>query len=306
MNSGIQVFFILASTSLGACRAQACGQTPLVNRIVGGSNALEGAWPWQVDIHLSTSGHVCGGTLIASNWVLSAAHCFPDLSDLSSYIFYVGRHNLNSYNQYESYHSALKVVVPADYLDPQSGKDMALVQLADSVTWSARVQPVCLPDSGVTFNEGMQCRVTGWGDTQEGVSLSGVGTLQEVTVPIIGQNSCNDMYKIQSYYSETVDIQPDMICAGFKDGGKDACQGDSGGPLVCPTGNKTWIQAGVVSFGLGCAEPNRPGVYTKLSAFADFIKSTVPEAQLIGGGLQKVANRALVLGHALALLLLGK
>ncbi|XP_062335825.1 serine protease 33 [Osmerus eperlanus] len=306
MNPGIQVLIVLAATSLGGCIAQECGKAPLGNRIVGGIDAPDGAWPWQVDIHLGPSGHVCGGTLIASNWVLSAAHCFPKISEIYSYSFYVGRHKLNSYNQYESHHSAIRVVVPPDYMDPQTGRDLALVQLAEPVTWSVRVQPICLPVSGMAFSEGTLCHVTGWGDTQEGVSLSGVGTLQQVKVPIIEQNSCNSMYKVQSYYSETVDILPDMICAGFKDGGKDSCQGDSGGPLVCPAGNRTWVQAGVVSFGLGCAQPNRPGVYTKVSAFTDFIKSTVSNAQLIGGGFRREANEALVLGYSLALVLLGR
>ena len=69
-------------------------------------------------------------------------------------------------------------------------------------------------------------------------------------------------------------------------------------------GNDTWIQAGVVSFGLGCAERNRPGVYSKVSSFADFIRANVPEAQLIGAGWRNAATPALVLAANLACLLL--
>ncbi|XP_071779387.1 serine protease 27 [Centroberyx gerrardi] len=303
MNLGT-FFIVLAATSLKTCEAQACGRAPLENRIVGGSEARPGAWPWQVEIQMGSSGHVCGGSLIARDWVLSAAHCFPNPSDVSPYTLYVGRHQLNGPNVYESHRRVRRVLVPGDYEDPQSGSDVALVQLDEPVAWSDRVQPVCLPDAGMPFPGGTLCYVTGWGHTQEGAPLSGVGPLQEVEVPIIEQTSCHRMYQAQSYDHEAVDIRSDMICAGLQAGGKDSCQGDSGGPLVCPIDNRTWIQAGVVSFGVGCAQPNRPGVYTKVSAFASFIRSKVPEAQLIGGASISRTTWTLTLGYTLASLLL--
>uniref|UniRef100_A0A3B1IF14 Serine protease 27 n=2 Tax=Astyanax mexicanus TaxID=7994 RepID=A0A3B1IF14_ASTMX len=282
-----------------------CGRPPLGNRIVGGTDARDGAWPWQVDIQMGTNGHVCGGSLISREWVLSAAHCFPKPSDVSSYHLYMGRYQLNGINKFEVSSQVKSVVVPDGYSMPQAGRDVALVQLSTPVSWTDRIQPVCLPDSELQFNGGTQCYVTGWGDVQEGVPLSGVGTLREVGVPIIDQASCNTMYAIQSSNSEKVEILSDMICAGYQEGGKDSCQGDSGGPLVCPVGNGTWIQAGIVSFGLGCAQQNRPGVYAKVSSFAKLIRSTVPEAQLLGQAWICGAENLLVLSLSVASVLLG-
>ncbi|XP_029933724.1 serine protease 27 [Myripristis murdjan] len=293
------VFWCL--TGILACNAQECGRPPLVeNRIVGGADASDGAWPWQVDIQIN--GHVCGGSIISEYWVLSAAHCFPNPFDLGSYIIYAGRYQLNGFNPYQSTHSVSEVVIPSGYVEPHQGRDIALVRLSTPVTWSDRVRPICLPDSGTLFPGGMQCYVTGWGNIRDEVSLPGVGTLQEVQVPIISQSSCQEMYRLQP--SETVDILFDMICAGYQEGGKDSCQGDSGGPLVCQMVNGTWVQAGVVSFGLGCAQANRPGVYAKVSAFSDFIRSTVPGIRLYGRANQKQPGWAAVLGCVFTLLIM--
>lgn len=260
--------------------AQSCGRPPAAqNRIVGGDDATVAEWPWQVDIQKSFE-HVCGGSIITSNWIISAAHCFPNPSDLGSYTIYAGRHQLNNINQHESSHSVRRIVIADGYVEPHSGRDVALVQLSTPVTWSDYVHPVCLPAAGTLFPSGMMCFVTGWGNVRDDVPLSGVGTLQEVEVPILSQSSCQDMYNLNP--KEQIDILYDMICAGYQEGGKDSCQGDSGGPLVCQMVNGTWVQAGVVSFGLGCAHANQPGVYSRLTSYADFIRSTVPEVQLYG------------------------
>ncbi|XP_008281494.1 serine protease 27 [Stegastes partitus] len=289
-------------TGILASNAQECGRPPLMeNRIVGGMDASDGAWPWQVDIQKGSDGHVCGGSIITENWVLSAAHCFPNPSDVSAYIIYVGRYQLNNYNPHQSVHRVSRVVIPYGYNEPHSGKDVALVQLSSPVTWSDHVRPICLPASGTSFPGGMMCYVTGWGNIREDVPLSGVGTLQVVQVPIISQSSCQEMY--QTDPKEQVDILYDMICAGYQEGGKDSCQGDSGGPLVCQMVNGTWVQAGVVSFGLGCAHENKPGVYARLTSYSGFITDTIPEIRLHGRAHQNWCGRAVMLLSVLSTLL---
>ncbi|XP_052425987.1 serine protease 27-like isoform X2 [Carassius gibelio] len=251
--------------------AQECGRPQMLNRIVGGSSASEGAWPWQVDIQTDGEGHVCGGTIISENWVLSAAHCFPNPNDISSYMVYAGRHLLNSWNADETSHRVRRVVVPLGYTHPQLGQDIALVELATAVQWSDRIQPICLPYANVEFSSDMRCMITGWGDIRDG---------------------------------ENIDIRPDMMCAGFQEGGKDSCQGDSGGPLVCQISDGSWVQAGIVSFGLGCAKPNRPGVYAKVSSFTSFIQNTVGGVQLKSASSHIWADRVMVLIRTLLLLVL--
>ncbi|XP_041938169.1 serine protease 33 [Alosa sapidissima] len=286
---------VLSSIGILTCTAQNCGQQQLQNRIVGGFDAEEGAWPWQVDIQIRGTGHVCGGTIIAEEWVLSAAHCFPDPNDVSSYTIYAGRHQLNGWNPFESSHRIRRVVIPPEYSDPQEGDDIALVQLDTGVIFSDRIQPICLPNDDTFFDPGTRCTITGWGNIRDGVTLQGVGTLQQVIVPIISQSSCQSMYNINSNPNDPVNIMSDMICAGYQEGGKDSCQGDSGGPLVCPMVNGAWVQVGIVSFGLGCAQANRPGVYSKVSSFNRFIKSNIPQLQLFSsaGRIQRAVTTML-------------
>lgn len=285
-----------------ASNAQQCGRPTIVeNRIVGGEDATQGAWPWQVDIQKGTSGHVCGGSIISESWVLSAAHCFPNPYDVSSYIIYAGRQWLHGYNLYESLHFVSRVVIPPGYSDPESGSDVVLVQLSSPVYWSDYIRPICLPASGTLFPAGLPCYVTGWGNMRNGVPLQGVGTLQQVMVPIISQSSCQEMYLTDP--TKQVDILYDMICAGYQEGGKDSCQGDSGGPLVCQMANETWVQAGVVSFGEGCAASNHPGVYGRLTSFSSFFRDTAPEVRLYGRAHREGGGRAAVSVSCLAALL---
>lgn len=289
-------------TGILTSNAQECGRPPLMqDRIVGGLDSSVGEWPWQVDVQKS-SAHICGGSLITENWVLSAAHCFPNPSDVSSYTLYVGRYQQNGFNPHESSHKVKQIVVPSDYTDPYSGNDVALVELASPVTWSDYVSPVCLPTSDTLFPSGMMCTVTGWGNIRDNVPLPGFGTLQKVQVPIISQSSCQEMY--QTDPTEQVNILYDMICAGYQEGGKDSCQGDSGGPLVCQMVNGSWVQAGVVSFGTGCANANKPGVYARLTNYTDFITSTIPEFQLYDHANQSKCAGALVLFSCVIALLM--
>ncbi|KAG6922006.1 prostasin-like, partial [Chelydra serpentina] len=109
-------------------------------------------------------------------------------------------------------------------------------------------------------------------------SLTAPKTLQEVQVPLIDRDACNSLFNTGSYTDDPQGIDPiqqDMICAGYPEGEKDSCQGDSGGPLVCEW-DSAWLLAGVVSWGVECARPNRPGVYILLPPYADWIQDHIP------------------------------
>uniref|UniRef100_A0A4W4EWR3 Peptidase S1 domain-containing protein n=1 Tax=Electrophorus electricus TaxID=8005 RepID=A0A4W4EWR3_ELEEL len=228
-----------------------CGVAPLNNKIVGGQNAAAGSWPWQVSIHHAYNFHFCGGSLINSGWVLTAAHCFT----------------LEGTNMNQVFRSVTSVTINPNYNSDTNDNDMALLQLSSTVTFTPYVTPICLAASGSTFFNGTLSWVTGWGNI---ASLPSPGYLQEVQVPIIGNRQCFCLYG--------GGITGNMICAGALPGGKDSCQGDSGGPLVIKQGS-IWIQAGIVSFGNGCAQANYPGVYTRVSQYQKWINQVITSNQ---------------------------
>ncbi|KAM4632439.1 transmembrane protease serine 9-like [Discoglossus pictus] len=256
-----------------------CGRPKVESRIVGGMDALDGAWPWQVSLRKNGK-HFCGGSLISNKWVVSAAHCFASYS-LSTISVSLGSYQLAQPNPHEISVGLKQVITNSNYTGDMSSGDISLLELATEVNYTSYILPVCLPTAGVNFPTGMSCWVTGWGNIMEGVSLSYPQTLQQVEVPLIDAGSCDILYRTQSGVSNyTTIVKDDMICAGFKDGGKDSCQGDSGGPLVCAQ-DGCWFMAGLVSFGYGCGEKNYPGVYTRLAAYAKWIEEKAPESKLV-------------------------
>ncbi|KAK1151951.1 serine protease 27-like [Acipenser oxyrinchus oxyrinchus] len=257
------------SLTLSCVSASECGSPVLNSRIVGGTPAEVGSWPWQVSLHFSGS-HVCGGSLISANWVLSAAHCFEDNSDPSLWMVLLGQIDLSSLEPSGILNGVQRVIVHPAFNSQTMDNDMALLELNRSVIFTDYIMPVCLAESSSTFYTDTECWATGWGATAEGAPLPENNTLREVTLPVIGNQQCGCLYASEG------EITDNMMCAGLLQGGKDACQGDSGGPLVCKQGS-TWVQAGVVSFGIGCAQPGFPGVYARVSQYEAWIQAYTSE-----------------------------
>ncbi|XP_032363600.1 serine protease 33-like [Etheostoma spectabile] len=258
----------IAHCVLVVCLSAVCGITPLNTRIVGGQIALGGSWPWQVSLQ-SSGRHFCGGSLINNGWVLTAAHCFPSIpADLTVYL---GIQSLQGPNPNRVSRTVTNVIRHPNYDPNTNDNDICLLKLSSPVTFNDFIVPVCLAAPASTFFSGVSSWVTGWGDTGSGVSLPPPGNLMEVNVPVVGNRECHCNYGA-GY------ITNNMICAGFRAGGKDSCQGDSGGPMVSKQGSR-WILGGIVSFGNGCAEPNFPGVYTRVSQYQTWINSQITSNQ---------------------------
>ncbi|XP_074414251.1 serine protease 33-like isoform X2 [Zonotrichia albicollis] len=278
-----------------------CG-TPVHRRVVGGSGAQEGQWPWTVSVAFRGR-HVCGGALIAPAWVLTAAHCFPPENPLPEYRVTLGVLQLLSPPpdaQVRGVASVARHPAYRDYHD--SGRDddvtggdvsggvdmagdLALARLDPPASPSRLVRPVCLPAAGVTFDPGMNCTVTGWGHVRTAVPLPPPKTLQQLEVPLLSRRHCRCLYALGTVRTMTGTGDTgtelgtpagDTLCAGLPQGQRDACQGDSGGPLSCRLAG-TWHLAGVVSWGDACGLPGRPGVYTGVSPHLPWILSLVPE-----------------------------
>lgn len=263
----VAVVFFLGLIRLGMA---SCGSVSQA-RITGGSDSAPTQWPWQVSI-VYLSEHVCGGSLVSQEWVLSAAHCFPSEHKKEDYEVRLGAHQLDSFTEGNEVLSVAEVISYPTYQEEGSEGDIALVRLAKAVPFSRFIRPICLPAANTSFPNGLTCTVTGWGHVAPSVSLSAPKTLQQLEVPLISRETCNCLYNIDAKPEEPHTIQQDMVCAGYVTGGKDACQGDSGGPLSCPV-EGVWYLAGIVSWGDACGAPNRPGVYTLTSSYASWIQN---------------------------------
>uniref|UniRef100_A0A8C2QHU4 Transmembrane protease, serine 13 n=2 Tax=Cricetulus griseus TaxID=10029 RepID=A0A8C2QHU4_CRIGR len=240
-----------------------CGLRALTGRIVGGALTSESKWPWQISLHFGAT-HICGGTLIDAQWVLTAAHCFFVTREkvLEGWKVYAGTSNLH---QLPEAASISQIIINGNYTDEQDDYDIALIRLSKPLTLSAHIHPACLPMHGQTFSLNETCWITGFGKTKETDEKTSP-FLREVQVNLIDFKKCND-YSVYDNY-----LTPRMMCAGDLRGGRDSCQGDSGGPLVCEQNNR-WYLAGVTSWGTGCGQRNKPGVYTKVTEVLPWIYS---------------------------------
>lgn len=253
-----------------------CGQRSSVvpnitqprSKIVGGSPAPLGSWPWLVNLQLD-GGLMCGGVLVDSSWVVTAAHCFAGSRSESYWTAVVGEFDITKTDPDEQ---VLKVnrIIPHPKFNPKTfNNDIALVELTSPVVLSERVTPVCLP-SGMEPPTGSPCLVAGWGSLYEDGPSADV--VMEAKVPLLPQSTCKT-----SLGKELVTNT--MLCAGYLSGGIDSCQGDSGGPLIYQDRISGRFQLhGITSWGDGCGEKGKPGVYTRVSAFSDWIQTEIQKS----------------------------
>ncbi|XP_039211101.1 granzyme A-like [Crotalus tigris] len=226
-------------------------------QIIGGKESVPHSKPFMAKIK---GPKLCGGTLIKSNWVLTAAHCIitnntevilgiHSEKDTTKQVFNVKKH---------IYHPC--------YDKATKENDIMLLQLNKQAKLNKNVAIVKLPRVYGDLKAGTQCLVAGWGVTQSGHKTPS-DVLREVNVSVIARSTCND----QKHYNYQPLVTMNMVCAGDKRGAKDACLGDSGGPLMCKG-----EQRGIISFGKGCGQSKYPGIYTLLTdKYSRWIKSVI-------------------------------
>ena len=252
-------------------------------RVIGGEQANLNSWPWQVRLNM---GYDCGGAIIDDYWVLTAAHC---ISSPTGYAWVRAHYHLAAADDplLGRRIRVSGVIRHPDYNPSTFENDIAILKLAEPAIDRdsnndfdfSKTSPICLPHKNTCFSPDTPCVVTGWGISDTDMWYR-EDYLQEVGVRIMNNAECQQHPTYQAYFKPDI-----MLCAGYTKGDKDACAGDSGGPLVCRvpmedgSGNldNQWVLMGLVSWGLGCAQAGKPGVYANVPYFSEWISQTIEE-----------------------------
>ncbi|CAG0923687.1 unnamed protein product [Notodromas monacha] len=241
-------------------------------KVIAGRTTTPGAHPWQASLRIRSgtkSTHWCGAVIVSPNHVITAAHCLEDYPK-KAYVIRVGDYDTQVEDlEEQEFHIEEMYTHEKKHESIRYNNDVALIKLKSSresfvgsaIKFGTKVQAICLPDPGsAVYSPGRNCTLSGWGST--GVSYA--FKLQSATVPILADSACRQ----PNVYGDR--ITTGMFCAGFLTGGIDSCQGDSGGPLTCVDDGVHYLY-GIISWGHGCAQPNRPGVYTKVTHYLGWI-----------------------------------
>ncbi|XP_008427980.1 urokinase-type plasminogen activator [Poecilia reticulata] len=244
------------------------GSERRTNKIVGGSFVPIESQPWIAAIFQKT--FLCGGSLIAPGWVLTAAHCFLDgnQTSLQRLKVYLGKSDIKSTDpDREQPFSVEKLIIHQKYNPSNFDNDIALLKISNAngqgALKTASVRTVCLPPLNTYLPDGVTCSIAGFGK-ESSSSWSYSNRLKQATVRLLSSTNC----KVEESYKAL--LTDNMMCAASLDWSTDSCKGDSGGPLVCEASGRMFL-FGVVSWGEGCASKNKPGVYTKVTHYNDWI-----------------------------------
>ncbi|XP_004400954.1 PREDICTED: transmembrane protease serine 12 [Odobenus rosmarus divergens] len=273
-----------------------CGTAPLADvlegsRIIGGTTAQTGAWPWVVSLQIQSGkilAHICGGSLVKNKWVLTAAHCTKDTRDPLMWRVVIGTNSIKGHHPHSKKMKVKAIIIHPDFNLETYVNDIALFHLKKAVRYTDYIQPICLPfDVFQKLDQNTKCFISGWGRTEEGGNVTDV--LQEAEVHYISRKICDSE---QSYGKI---IPNTSFCAGDEDGIFDTCRGDSGGPLMCylPE-HKRFFVMGITSYGYGCGRKNFPGVYCGPSFYQKWLTDHLYQASNKG-----IFNINILLGQVL-------
>ncbi|KAK3745940.1 hypothetical protein QZH41_012752 [Actinostola sp. cb2023] len=253
-----------------------CGNRLAGSRVINGQNASPHSWPWQISLRVRGR-HICGGTLIRPDWVLTAAHCVDRNPTPSGYTVVVGGHRRTGSTSVQQTFNLKKLIKHHGFTMQNLKNDLALLQLERPATLSDKVNVACLPSGDAAV--GAKCYITGWGKTN-GVGSGLPDILQQAALPVVSQSDCKKKYNIADRSAH--------LCAGeARAGASGGCNGDSGGPFVCEEGGR-WVLHGAVSFGQRNCPTTHYTVFARVNSYLSWISKniggrkfhTIPTARL--------------------------
>ncbi|KAL9987992.1 hypothetical protein ACROYT_G002383 [Oculina patagonica] len=247
---------LLALAVFAPSFSEGCGMRPTFARVINGQNASPHSWPWQVSLRVRGR-HICGGSLVRPDWIVTAAHCVYRNPNPSGYTVVVGAHMRTGITDVQQTFRVKALYKHSDFTMQNLKHDIAVLQLEGSAQLSDKVTTVCLPDKDADLSS--KCYITGWGRTHFGAA----NTLQQAKLPLVSHNDCRKTWR-------TIDRSAHLCAGEGRAGASGGCNGDSGGPLVCEVGGK-WYLHGAVSFGMKDCPTTHFTVFARVTSYRSWI-----------------------------------
>ncbi|KAH3847953.1 hypothetical protein DPMN_090289 [Dreissena polymorpha] len=278
---GAMLSFVLIISSIVIINGQSvpCGvpvvPPSLINkRIVGGSAAVQGSWPWMVMIADDASIISGAGSILGPRVIMTSAQVFKGdgfdyraETDITQWALYTGSHSISSTATNEQNFTIKSIMIHENYNTTSLANDIALIITDKDIVYNDHTRPICLPAKGHTYHVGDTCYVAAWGDTTN----INDEVLFQAPMPILGDQACQTRYPDYIVGTE--------LCAGYIDGRKDFCDDDIGAPLVCKDDQSgVWSAIGIASSGGNCRTGHSPGIYEDVSKYTAWVRTTMENA----------------------------